>query len=554
MRYLLLLYTLLYSVNAYALLVPANSAVNGCYYFETSAYRYNVYFSWYSSANNNNYPNNGTLPNITDYSVPIGADGRVSGLASKYASYSFNSTYNVYNVVGSVYGVSPASSYVPISDTLAIPNSTANNGSCGFLHPPSCTAPQYLDTTTNTCVTPPTCTAPQILDSVTHTCVAPPPTCTQNQFLDANNTCQDITTPATMPQDANASHGAYSSGYAPVPQSSCNSTSSPDYSTSLGAYHIGGWDYASSQCVALAFKCNNGFIYDSASKNCTPPPSTKDIASNTNASDSANSCKGNKWGLTWTYNFCGKCTGGVGIWLPPLGLENYGLQCNNKYVEYDCVSDYRLKKFNQVSCGNVLPKDKTTKQLDSSSLNTSPTKDTNLTSLSAVNSTTAITAKLSKQIEQNKQLNTKVSTADNQNKILDSLNKLGTKLDQINNGKLSQDGLKNAIKNGVKDALNNRDNNLSIPSDMNKSGTPGGKGISGFKNSIISQYNKRYDLFGVSTCGTLSVTNRSISFMQTTIQNPLVIMDDTLKPYYSIFKSFFLIVATFLGLVSIFRR
>ena len=240
----------------------------------------------------------------------------------------------------------------------------------------------------------------------------------------------------------------------------------------------------------------------------------------------------------------------MGYGYPPIGLDNYGLKCNNKYVEYDCTTDYRLKKFTQVSCGDVLPKDKTTKTLDNSSLTPTPTKDTNVSSLSPSNSTVSVTDKLAKQIEQQKTLIAKVSTSDNQNKILDSLNKLGDKLNQINNGKLSQDGVNKALKN----ALDSRDNNLSVPSDINGTGTPGGDGISGVKNSILTQYSKRYDLFGVTTCGALSVTNNTITFMQTTIENPLVVMDNSLKPYYDLFKSLFLIVATFLGLVSVFRR
>lgn len=55
---------------------------------------------------------------------------------------------------------------------------------------PTCTAPQVLDTTTNTCVNPvPTCVAPQILDSVTNTCVTPV-TCKSPKVLDSKtNTC-----------------------------------------------------------------------------------------------------------------------------------------------------------------------------------------------------------------------------------------------------------------------------------------------------------------------------------------------------------------------------
>ncbi len=380
-------------------------------------------------------------------------------------------------------------------------------------------------------------------------CQTPPaPTCLDNQYVDSNNTCQDIAIPADFPQDANTSHGAYSNGYAPIPQSACDSTSSPDYSTTLGTYHIVGWDYGTQKCVALAFKCNSGFIYDSTLKTCTIPPETKTISPNSNTNDSANQCTGSQWGQTWTYNFCDKCQGDVGIWLPPVGLEGYGLECNKKYVEYQCTTDYRLKKFEEVSCGNVLPKDKTTKQIDLSNLDTTPTNDTNTSSLSAPDSTQAITTMLSKQIEQNKELNDKVATAEGQNKLLDGINALGDKLDSIKNGQLSQDG----VKNGVKEALDDRDNNLSVPSDANETG-PGGDGLGAAKNAILSQYGTTYDLFGVTTCGSPSF-DPSITFMSMTIENPLPVMDSALSSYYPMFKSFFLIVATFLGLLSVFRR
>jgi len=379
---------------------------------------------------------------------------------------------------------------------------------------------------------------------------APMPLCADNQLYDVNtSTCVSPPVPNTFPSDANASHGAISNGYAPIPKASCNSKSAPDYSTTLGTYHIVGWDLSRKKCLALAFKCNSGFVYDKNRKTCTQPPKTKTIEQNNkNPNDSANKCSGSKWGQTWTYNFCEQCKGNVGIWLPPVGLEGYGLQCNKKYIEYQCTTDYRLKKFEQVSCGNILPKDKTTKKIDLSKLNTTPTKDTNISSLPAKNNTRSITTMLSKQIEQNKALNSKVSTAENQKKLLDGINKLGKKLDSLNKGHLSQDG----VKNGVKRALDARDNNLSIPKDANKTG-PGGRGLKDARNAIIKQYGIKYDLFGISTCGAPSFSS-SITFMNMQVQNPMPVMDNALKAYYPMFKSLFLVVATFLGLLSVFRR
>ncbi len=80
------------------------------------------------------------------------------------------------------------------------------NGTCSVKPvTPSCTSPQYLDISTNTCVTPtitpPSCTSPQYLDISTNTCVTPtitPPSCTSPQYLDTKtNKCVTSTTTQT---------------------------------------------------------------------------------------------------------------------------------------------------------------------------------------------------------------------------------------------------------------------------------------------------------------------------------------------------------------------
>ncbi|SJM91315.1 hypothetical protein CRENPOLYSF2_2180001 [Crenothrix polyspora] len=88
---------------------------------------------------------------------------------------------------------------------------------------PTCTAPQVLDSATNTCITPPPgtpdCTAPQVLDSATNTCVTPPPpTCTEPQVLDtATNTCVTPEPPTcTAPQVLDATTNTCKSP-APLP-------------------------------------------------------------------------------------------------------------------------------------------------------------------------------------------------------------------------------------------------------------------------------------------------------------------------------------------------
>jgi len=375
---------------------------------------------------------------------------------------------------------------------------------------------------------------------------------TCNTYPEDSATLFGMEIPSGFPQednnDTNNTHGTYVKGTLPIPQSDCNSNSTPDYSTSLGKIHVVGWDSAENKCVAMAFKCNNGFVLDINSNRCIQPPDTLELGHSSHANDSANFCSGGKWGQTWTYDFCDQCQGSVGIWLPPVGLEGYGLECNKKYVEYQCTTDYRLKKFIEVSCGNILDKDKTNKDLNLSNMDTTPTKDTNVSALPSADSTQAITTQLTKQVELQKDLNKKVSTVEGQNKLLKGINELGKKLDSINKRQLSQDG----VKNGVKDALNERDNNLSIPDDANETG-PGGDGLKAAKNAIINQYGKRYDLFGVSGCGSPSFDS-SITFMGMTVENPLPVMDNSLKSYYPLFKSLFLLIATFLGFISVFRR
>ncbi|MFA6585803.1 MAG: hypothetical protein WCS86_01425 [Candidatus Paceibacterota bacterium] len=56
----------------------------------------------------------------------------------------------------------------------------------------TCTPPQVLDTSTNTCATPAvlTCVLPEVLDLVTNTCVAPAPVCKSPKVLNpSTNKC-----------------------------------------------------------------------------------------------------------------------------------------------------------------------------------------------------------------------------------------------------------------------------------------------------------------------------------------------------------------------------
>lgn len=274
-------------------------------------------------------------------------------------------------------------------------------------------------------------------------CAAPAITCADNEIFDANtSSCVPFAIPSTFPSDANASHGTLSNGVLPVAKSACNSASSPDMATSLGAYHVVGWDSTTSTCKAMAFKCNNGFVYDSANKTCIAPP----VSLSKSNTKQDNACRGKfVQRLSGTLNFCNQCNFSLGYWRPPLGYDNYNLQCDHSYVEYACNTDYRIKKFIEVSCGDPLPKDKTTKQLDLSKLK-SNVKDTNVSSVSTSNSS-------SNQIETINQLKNVNSSILATNKSLNGLTKIASdsnaKLGSIESKVGSIDGNVKAIKDGL---------------------------------------------------------------------------------------------------------
>ena len=82
---------------------------------------------------------------------------------------------------------------------------------CGVTIPPlpTCTAPQVLNASTNTCVTPMvTCNAPQVRDTATNTCYTPAVVCTAPQVRNAStNTCVTPACPTGQVRDASNNCG-----------------------------------------------------------------------------------------------------------------------------------------------------------------------------------------------------------------------------------------------------------------------------------------------------------------------------------------------------------
>ncbi len=87
--------------------------------------------------------------------------------------------------------------------------------------------------------------------------------------------------------------------------------------------------------------------------------------------------------------------------------------------------------------------------------------------------------------------------------------------------------------------------------DSNGTGT---EGEQDFKDKIMEQYAKTYSIFDVSNCGTPQF-DPTIKFMDyVDIENPLKIMEDNVSQYFDSIKLVIIFSATFLGLISVFRR
>ena len=296
------------------------------------------------------------------------------------------------------------------------------------------------------------------------------PECSDNEFLNENNECVPLAVPDpdNFPTSENnatdnatndgsssssGSNGSTSIQNLPTPEDNC--IPGTTFTSSMGVYQIIGWDYATNKCKTAIFRCNSGYIFDESTKSCKLPPD--ELTTTNDGSNSADSaCPGGKFAQRWTYNFCDKCRGDIGVWLPPVGLENYGLQCNRKYIEYDCIKDYRIKKFVEVSCGNVPPpEDPVTHEINMDELTDSDVKDTNVSNLPAIDPTKA-----------NTELNSRLDLINDSiaKKLFPEAKATNAKLDSVNsNLKGLQGSVNNAVSalgsidgklNGVNDGLN----------------------------------------------------------------------------------------------------
>ncbi|MCK9491322.1 MAG: hypothetical protein M0Q24_04470, partial [Sulfurimonas sp.] len=298
----------------------------------------------------------------------------------------------------------------------------------------------------------PICEAPEVWNEDTYQCEVPPLECTENELLNENNECVPLDSlfPEDFPNDDDGTNGKTTTGSIPTTLEGCNEMER--YNSSLGIVEVLGWDYQTETCKVVAFKCNQGRVLDHNTNKCIIPPDNAKLGG-------GDICPNDNWARRWTHDFCGDCVGTVGVWFPPLGHEESGMKCNKAYIEYQCVKDYRIKKYMEVSCGDPIPHESETNHIDMDNLNPSQTVDTNVSNLPAIDPTQA-----------------NLSTVENLRAIESAIkDNLSPKIDTVNqnlvntNDKLSnisnQIGDSNSKLNGIKSSLDNINDTLNTTGD-----------------------------------------------------------------------------------------
>ena len=217
------------------------------------------------------------------------------------------------------------------------------------------------------------CPTPSVLDTsgAKPKCITP--ACPSGQFLDANSTCQDLSIPSDFPSDK---------GHQSIREDGNNFTPSSCvpgkvFKSGIAYAKVIGWNSEKNVCEIATLFCDSGFTFDSVTNTCVAPSDTKTFDPNKDEISQAlaDACTSGKWAKKWTLDYCNQPTCYIG-----LNEQNYNLHCGNMYFEYDCTSDYRLRKYVQVSCGEPLDKDKDTTSLIVGDSSTSGSADGNATS------------------------------------------------------------------------------------------------------------------------------------------------------------------------------
>ena len=355
-------------------------------------------------------------------------------------------------------------------------------------------------------------------------CEAPLITCSDTQ-VDINGTCQDISLSSDFP--TSEEKGTPSIREDDTSKSDC--IPGTEFHSGIAYAKIIGWNSSKNKCEIGAFFCNSGLTWDNVSMSCKIPDSEAQL----NPSDGdisqalADSCKSGKWAKKWTYDYCNQP-----LCYIPLDAQNYNLSCGNKYLEYDCTSDYRIKKFVQVSCGDVAKKDYNNTSLliggDTSTSDVVPDPTQNLaTTDSVVSAINSQSSKLTSSLDGLK------NTLDTINQKSDSTN---NKLDSISN-QLSNLNDKLSPLKKVDDLSND---SSSIANLMNNS----------IDNGFNTYLNRDYTGgLATSQCG--SIGTYSINFHGSTIT---ILSQNTINELpMSIFKTMIIFAFVFSGVIIAFR-
>ncbi len=291
-----------------------------------------------------------------------------------------------------------------------------------------------------------TCPAGQIVSG--GECVTPPaPTCGESQYLDDNNTCQDLGIPTNFPKEGTKDSGG-DGGIAGIHSrdsdgSDCNP--GEEFNSDIAYAQTLGYNPDTGKCFDASYFCNSGLTWDINNKTCIIPPDTKNFNPDKNeiSPDLANTCTSGQWAKAGYVDFCSNDLCYIGA-----DLASYNLSCGNKYLKYQCTSDYRIIKFMQVSCGepNKADYDKSNSTLPPSQDNPDVVPDTSTDSTNS-NMATAISNQTNDLKRSLDAVNNSVKkTNDALNTLHSDLTDTNTKLDKVSasvdaNTKTLHDGL-----------------------------------------------------------------------------------------------------------------
>ena len=325
-----------------------------------------------------------------------------------------------------------------------------------------------------------------------------------------------------------------------------------------------GFDSKNNKCIYATFFCNNGLTWNKVTGACEIPPDETTVDPNNDdiSSALANACKSGKWAKSWTDDYCGELLCYIG-----LNEQDYNLQCGNKYIEYDCTSDYRLKFFKQVSCGNVAKSDFKEKTLSPSSapvnnLPTSINSDSNNSNINNdVNVTTHLNDDNTSTTDYSKVVNIINGGLDNVDKSLGSL----LSATSITNQKLSENTGKLDSMNGKLDSMNGKldsmngkldsiDNKLSVFDDVkNLISDPSsiGDSINNVVNDGFDTYLNKDYTGGLATSSCPAIKTFSMVFHGKTIT---ILSQKTLDNMpMDIFRSMIIFMFVFSGIIFALR-